>query len=240
MIAVIGGTGKLGQGLAMRWALVGEEVVLGSRSIEKAQRVKLELSEKTGKKIRGATNLDAVYQADFIVFSIPFEGIGKIVDEIRPALSSEKTIISAIVPLKLEKNMLVCYTPPASSAAEEVARLVGGKINVCSALHTVGAQQLHRVGEAMKGDIVVCGDNARAKQVTMKYIERITELSAVDGGPLCNSRLIEPVAALLVELTHIHKVPGVGISFSGLEKIKKLKSPRTTRAMKRRGLHEER
>ncbi len=216
MIAVIGGTGDLGRGLVARWVLAGEEVVIGSRQREKAERVASELSGQLGKPVRGTTNLEAAREAEVIVLSVPFEGLRQIMDEVKPALTPQKLLLSVIVPLKVEGGAVSFECPPAESAAEEVAKLVPRGVRVLSAFHTVGARQLQRVEKPLDCDVVVCGDDAEAKREAMQLIERIAKVRAIDGGPLRNSRLTEPVAALLVELTRRHRVPGVGVKFFGL------------------------
>ena len=216
MIAVIGGTGDLGCGLVARWVLAGEEIIIGSRQREKAERVAGELSEQLGKPVRGATNLEAAREAEVIVLSIPFEGLGKIIEEIKPELTPQKLLLSVIVPLRVEKGAVSFERPPAGSAAEEVAKLVPREVKVVSTFHTVGARQLQQVKKPLSCDVVVCGDDAGAKREAMQLIERIPNVRAIDGGPLCNSRLVEPVVALLVELTRRHRVPGVSIRFEGL------------------------
>ncbi|MGC8816821.1 MAG: NADPH-dependent F420 reductase [Candidatus Hadarchaeum sp.] len=218
MIAILGGTGDLGQGLAMRWAMAGEKVIIGSRSKEKAEKIAQELSAKIGKSILGDTNLEATRRADFVVLSVPFEGCEKILEEVVPALTMEKIMLSAMVPLKPTDGLLTCYSPPAGSAAETVAKMVGDRVRVCSALQSVGAQELQRIDRPVEGDTVVCGDDAQARRQTMNYVEKIANLRAIDGGRLCNSRLVEPVTALLIKLTARYKVPAVGIKFIGLDK----------------------
>ncbi len=216
LIAVIGGTGDFGRGLVTRWVLAGEEVVIGSRQREKAERIAGELSGQLGKPVRGTTNLEAAREAEVIVLSIPFESLEKIVDEIKPALTREKLLLSVIIPLRVEKDAVLFERPPTGSAAEEVAKLVPSGVRVLSAFHTVSARQLQRFEKPLSCDIVVCGDDSDAKREIINLVERIANLRAVDGGPLRNSRLVEPVAALLVELTRLHKVPGISVRFEGL------------------------
>ncbi len=220
MIAILGGTGDLGQGLAMRWALAGEKVVIGSRSQEKAEKVAQELSAKIGKPIAGETNLEATKAADFIVLSTPFEGCEKILEEVATALAKDKILLSAMVPMKPIDNLLSFCPPPAGSAAETVAKLVGDKTLVCSALHTVGAHELQKIEAPIEGDIVVCSDDSQARRATMAQVRKISNLRPIDGGLLRNSRLVEPVTSLLIKLTARHKVPAVGIKFVGLDSIK--------------------
>lgn len=213
-IAVIGGTGELGRGLVSHWAVAGERVVIGSRSREKAERAASELSAQLGKRVDGATNLEATRDSELIVLSIPFKSLGRIIEEIKPALTPEKVILSVIVPLRFTKDGIQYDQPPSGSAAEEVARLLP-EVKVVSAFHTVGAKQLQHMGD-VPCDVVICGDDQGAKLRVMELINHIPGMRSIDGGPLKNSRLVESTVALLIELTRRHRVPGVSIRFEGL------------------------
>ena len=213
-IAVIGGTGELGRGLIAHWAMAGEEVVIGSRSREKAERVAREISSQTGKEVKGATNLEAAQAADLVVLSIPFSSLQPIVEEIKPALRPPKIVLSVMVPLRFTKEGIFYDPPPSGSAAEEVARLVP-ECRVVSAFHTVGAKQLQQLAP-VHCDVVICGDDEKAKERVMELIQHIPGMRPIDGGPLRNSRLVESTVALLIELTRRYRVPGVSIRFEGL------------------------
>jgi len=108
-----------------------------------------------------------------------------------------------------------CFRPESGSAAEEVARLMP-EARVVSAFHTVGAKMLQNIRSPVPCDVVVCGDELEAKQKVIELINHIPGMRAIDGGPLKNSRLVEATVALLVELSRLHKVPGVGLRFEGL------------------------
>lgn len=217
MIAVIGGSGAQGRGLAMRWALAGEDVIIGSRWREKAEKAAAEMSKQAGRKIRGMSNLEATRAADVVVLSIPFEAMKKIVKEIAPALTAGKILLSVIVPIRFKGGRVSVEPPKTGSAAEELARLAPRGVKLVSAFQTVGAAHLQNLKEPIECDIVVCGDDAGAKRVVMGLAEKIHGVRSIDGGPLCNSRLVEPVVALLIELTRRRKVPGVSIRFEGLD-----------------------
>ena len=217
MIAVIGGSGAQGRGLAMRWALAGEDVIIGSRWSEKAEKAAAEMSKQAGRKIRGMSNLEATRAADVVVLSVPFEAMKKIVEEIAPALTAGKILLSVIVPIRFKEGRISVEPPKTGSAAEELARLAPSGVKLVSAFQTVGAAHLQNLKEPIECDIVVCGDDAGAKRVVMGLAEKIHGVRSIDGGPLCNSRLVEPVVALLVELTRRRKVPGVSIRFEGLD-----------------------
>jgi len=217
MIAVIGGTGAQGRGLAMRWAIAGENVIIGSRWGEKAEKAAAEMSKQVGKKIRGMSNLEAARASDVVVLSVPFEAMKKIVREIVSALTAEKILLSVVVPIKFEGGIVSIEPCEAGSAAEELEKLVPRGVKLVSAFQTVGAARLQDIKKPIECDIVVCGDDDKAKRVVMKLAEKIQGVRAIDGGPLCNSRLVEPVVALLVELTRRKKVPGVSVRFEGLD-----------------------
>ena len=213
-IAVIGGTGELGRGLIVHWAAAGEKIVIGSRSREKAERIARELSSRSGRKVVGATNRQAAEAADLVVLSIPFHSLESIVEEIRPALSPQKIILSVIVPLRFTREGIFYDPPPSGSAAEEVARLLP-QCRVVSAFHTVGAKQLQQQGP-VPCDVVICGDDEEAKRRVTELIRLIPGMRPIDGGPLRNSRLVESTVALLIELTRRYRVPGVSIRFEGI------------------------
>jgi hypothetical protein len=215
MIAVIGGTGAFGQGLIMRWALAGEDVMIGSRSQKKAKGVAAEINEKIGKLVRSGTNLEAARKGDILVLSVPFEAMKKIVKEIKPALNRNKILVNVAVPLKFGRGTISIKQPKAGSTAEELKRLVPKGVKVVSAFQTVGAKELQEVSKPVDCDIVVCGDDERAKKAVMRLTEKIAGVRAVDGGPLRNSRYLEPIVALLIELMRRRGVSSVGIRFKG-------------------------
>ncbi|MDI6819630.1 MAG: NADPH-dependent F420 reductase [Candidatus Hodarchaeaceae archaeon] len=216
MIAVIGGTGAQGRGLVARLALAGENVIIGSRQREKAELVASQVSERTGKSVRGATNLEAARAADIVVLSVPFKAMKRIIEDIKPALSPGKILVNVVVPIELRRGVIVVEQPRAGSATEELARLVPKGVRVVSGFQTIGAKRIQDISTPLDCDVVVCGDDLEAKQVVMKLAEKMPSVRAIDGGPLCNSRFVEPMVALLVELTRRYKTAGVGIRFEGL------------------------
>jgi len=215
-VAVIGGTGSMGRGLVMRLASAGKRVVIGSRKREKAERIARDLRALTGGEIHGATNLEAARGAEIIVLSVPFGGVRGILDQIRPALKEGKILVSVVVALE-KKNGKITYVPPeAGSSSEEILRLVPKGVRVVSAFQTTSAEKMRSLGKPIKCDIPVCGDDEEAKRKVIELLEEIPGARGVDCGPLANSRLVEPIVALLVELTRRYRVPGVGLKFEGL------------------------
>jgi len=216
MIAVIGGTGDQGRGLVLRFALAGEEVIIGSRYREKAERVAAELIERAGKRIEGTTNLEATRRAGVVVLSVPYEAMGRIVEEIRPALMPEKVLITVVAPVKIEGKRVELELPPAGSAAEELVALIPKGVGVAAAFQTVAARRLQDISKGVDCDVVVCADDERAKRVAMELAEKLPGVRAVDGGGLRNSRFVESLTALLMELTLRRRAAGVGVRFEGL------------------------
>ncbi|MCS7131182.1 MAG: NADPH-dependent F420 reductase [Hadesarchaea archaeon] len=216
MIAVIGGTGAQGKGLVARWARAGEEVIIGSRFEEKAKRVAAEVSKCVGKPVMGTTNLEATREADVVVLSVPFEAMRKIMREIRRGLTPGKILLNVVVPIEVRSGEVVFKRPRAGSTGEELAKLVPKGVRVVSAFQTVGAKLLQDLSKPLDCDVVVCGDDPAAKERIMKLVEKMPGARAVDGGPLRNGRFVEPLVALLAELTKRYRVEAVGVRFQGL------------------------
>lgn len=200
----------------LRFALAGEGVIIGSRYSEKAERVAAELSELAGKRIEGTTNLEATRRADVVVLSVPYEAMERIVNEIKPALTPEKVLITVVAPVKIEGKRVELELPPAGSAAEELVRLVPKGVGIVAAFQTVAARRLQKISEGVDCDVVVCSDDERAKRIAMGLAEKLPGVRAVDGGELRNSRFVESLTALLMELTLKRRMAGVGVRFEGL------------------------
>jgi len=191
-------------------------VIIGSRQREKAERVASEISKQIDEKVRGTGNLEAAREADVVVLSVPYRGMREILDQIKQALTEGKILISVVAPLKQKGGRIVFEPPKTESAAAEVLRQVPKSVRVVSAFQTTSAKRLQNLEEPLGCDIPVCGDDDDAKKTVVELIEKIPGARGIDCGPLSNSKLVEPIVALLVELTRRHKVPGVGLRFEGL------------------------
>lgn len=213
MIAVIGGTGKLGQGLVTRLAMAGEEVIIGSRTPKKAERVAKELTKKIDEKIQGARNEEAARQAELVILSIPYKAIEEILQQVSPALDSTKIVISTVIPFSFEGNRAIFSQPKSGSAAEEVASLTPKNVPVVSTFQTVSANHMRDLGEPLSADIPVCGDDEDAKNQFIELVEKLPGARAIDAGPLANSALTEAVGVLLIDLTRRHDAKGIGLKF---------------------------
>ncbi len=213
-IALVGGTGNQGPPLAVRWTISGNEVYIGSRRHEKAERVARELMETLRKlgheaELGYGVNQEVVREADVVVLTIPYHGLKNIAESIKRSLREDAIVISPIVPCRWEGG--VCHLVKVeTSAAEEVAELLP-RARVASALHTVSAHLLEDYSKPVEGDVVVCSDDEEAKRVTMELVEEIPNLRALDGGGLENSHIIEEMTVLLIRMGRILKKPNLGI-----------------------------
>lgn len=204
MIAVIGGTGKLGRGLAGRLSKAGYDVVIGSRKRDKAEKSAAELSDLLENDVKGEENLRAARKASLIILSIPYSSIGDILDRIEPGLKDGDTLLSVMVPLVREDDHFVVPEMEYESASAEVQSKSPDNVSVVSAFQGVPAKMLSDFENEVDSDIPVASDDVDAKEEVFDIIEKIPGTRPIDAGSLSNSRLIEHMAAFFVELTRIH------------------------------------
>ena len=213
-IAILGGTGEQGPGLALRWARAGEEVIIGSRQREKGERVATELNQELGKALlRGTDNASAAAAAEVVVLTVPYSAHVSTLATVQDQLKG-KIFVDVSVPLDPENSRRVLM-PPAGSAAEEAQQILGPEVKVVGALQNVSAHLLRDVNAAIDCDVLVCGVDKDARLTVMQLIERLG-IHALDAGPLEAARLIEPITALLIRLNIRHKVHSAGIRITGL------------------------
>ncbi|MGH8008533.1 MAG: NADPH-dependent F420 reductase [Candidatus Binatia bacterium] len=215
-IAILGGTGEQGPGLALRWAKAGEEVIIGSRQKEKGEKVAVELNQELGKELlRGTDNVSAAAAAEVIVLTVPYSAHVSTLETVKEQLKG-KIFVDVSVPLDPENARRVIM-PPAGSAAEEAQQILGADVKVVGALQNVSAHLLRDLNATIDCDVLVCGGDKEARATIMRLIERLG-IHAVDTGPLEAARLIEPITALLIRLNIRHKVHSAGIRITGLPK----------------------
>ena len=213
MIAIIGGTGDLGSGLALRWARAGYPVVLGSRARDKAETAAGEIAAAApGSHVRGEDNLGAARAGDVVVIAVPFSNHDAILEEIRDAVQG-KVVVDAAVPL-VPPKVSVVQLPTEGSAAQIAQRILGEGVRVTSAFQNVSAKKL-RDGGAVDCDVLVCGDDKAAKEATMQLADA-AGTRAVDGGALANSAAAEALTSVLIGINRRYKVNGAGIRITGL------------------------
>ncbi len=215
-IAVIGGTGNEGPGLALRWAKSGQyQVIIGSRQQEKAERVAAELNARLGEDlIRGLVNPDAAAAADLAVLTVPYSAHAPTLKSIRAGLTG-KILVDVTVPLQPPKVSRV-YIPPGGSATAEAQALLGDDVRVVAAFQNVGAAHLGDPDHPIDCDVLVCGDDKEAKAEAIALAEA-AGMRGLDAGPLQNAAVAEGLTAVLIAINKRYKVKAAGIKITGLE-----------------------
>jgi len=207
-IALVGGTGNIGKGLAVRWASK-HDILVGSRLEEKARTCVLEYSRHAGTtRLVGCSNESAVEQADVVVLCVPFEYVTTTIESVRHVIEG-KCVISPVVPMRVSSNRAE-YTPPEEgSAALLVRTILPESTSLASAFHTVPAEGLVNPEEGY--DVVVCGEEEAKKVAFELAID--ANLRPFDGGPLENSPLVESLTPLLINVGRYNNLKNVSIKF---------------------------
>jgi len=217
-IAIIGGTGPEGFGLALRWARAGEAVIIGSRDPQRAQEAAQKIKQQVGAdaRISGQGNVEACAAADLIVLTIPFSGHASLLKQLKPALRPGCIVVDATVPLAATVGGRASRTLGVwqGSAAQETAELVPQGVTVVAAFQNVGSEMLDG-NDPVECDVLVCSDNPEAASTVRQLAARIPGVRAIDGGKLENARILEQITALLVGLNIRHKGHS-GIRITGL------------------------
>lgn len=211
-IAILGGTGKEGSGLALRWAKAGLRVLIGSREPAKAARVAAELNARLGQEaIKGLGNRDAAAQGDIVVLTVPYAAHLSTLAQVKDVLAG-KVLVDVTVPLDPE-NVRRVKLPPAGSAAQEAQQFLGETVRVVSAFQNVSEALLHDAEGPIDCDVLVCGNDKEAKRTVIRLAE-LAGMRAFDGGPIENSAAAEALTSVLIHLNIRYKVHGAGIRFT--------------------------
>lgn len=213
-IAIVGGTGPQGRGLAYRFALAGHRVIIGSRTMGRASATADQINGKlTSPTVSGATNADALAASDLVLLAVPWAGHTGLVRDLATGLR-DKIVISCVNPLGFDSagpfGLML-----AESAAEETQRLVPSA-RVVGAFHHVAAMSLWASAEPLSHeDVLVCGDDAAAKRVVMDLATSVTGKVGIDAGALRMTRKLEPLTAVLISLNKTYKTRA-GIAITGV------------------------
>jgi NADPH-dependent F420 reductase len=217
-IAVIGGTGPAGTGLALRWVRAGETVIIGSRDAARAQSTADAIRQQVGPQARvsGLENAAACAASDLLVLTVPFEGQAELLKQLKPAMRAGSVLIDATVPLAASVGGRASRTIGVwqGSAAQQTAELVPKGVSVAAAFQNVSADVLNGHEDA-DCDVIVCSDDPQATQVALELAVKIPRVRAIDGGKLENARIVEQITALLIGLNIRHKGHG-GLRITGL------------------------
>jgi NADPH-dependent F420 reductase len=214
-IAVLGGTGKEGKGLAYRWARAGYHIHIGSRDAEKAQAAATELMGLLEGEayVDGLTNLDAAQQADLVVMTVPYAAHKSTLESVKDALTG-KILVDVTVPLVPPKVATV-QMPAAGSAAQEAKQVLGEEAQVCAAFQNISHEHLLS-DDDVKCDVLVTGTTKEARAEVLKLVEA-AGLTGWDAGPLENSVVVEGLTSVLIGINKKYGSTHAGIRITGVK-----------------------
>ena len=213
-IAILGGTGNLGYGLAWRWARAGHEVIIGSRVAEKAQQAAAELNSKPGGgAMTGTDNLTAAKQAEVVTLTVPFSAHAATLESIMPGLSGQ-ILVDTTVPL-VPPKVAVVQLPAQGSAALIAREMVGEQARVAAAYHNVAANLLEQDVE-IDCDILVTADDPETRREVMQLVED-SGCRAINAGKLANAAAAEALTSLLIHINRTYRTSHSGIRITGIE-----------------------
>lgn len=212
-IAVIGGTGSLGHALATRWGLAGYEIIVGSRSEDKAADATARLRSANAKSFaRGLPYRQAAQEADIVVLAVPFSSQTSILSSIADAIGS-KLVVDTTVPL-VPPKVARAQMPDAGSAAMTARAVLGDDARIVSAFHNVAAQKLKQDGD-LDCDVLVFGDDPADREIVVE-LAAAAGMRGIHCGPLANSVAAEALTSILIGINKRYKTDGVGIRITGL------------------------
>ena len=203
MIGFIGGTGPEGRGLALRFAMAGEEVAIGSRDAGRARDAAESVKALAdGLSVGGGLNEDVAERADTAFIAVPYAGHLATLNALRERLEG-KTVVDVVAPLAFRRGVASAVTVEEGSAAQQ-AQISLPNSRVAGAFHNLSAEELLKPDATIDADVIVCADDADAKRTAMTLAETIAGVRAVDGGGLANSRYVEELTALLININRIY------------------------------------
>jgi 8-hydroxy-5-deazaflavin:NADPH oxidoreductase len=213
-IAVLGGTGKEGSGLAMRWALNGYKVIIGSRDAERAKQRVVELNTQLGGDyLTGMENAEAAKASNLVVLSVPYSAHKATLESVKDHLAG-KILVDLTVALQPPKVRTV-HLPEGKASALEAQAIVGDEVKVVAAFQTISADHLGDPHHIVDSDVLVCGGDAEAKANVMKLVEAIG-CRGVDAGPLANAIAVEAMTPVLLYINKAYGIKGAGIRITGI------------------------
>jgi 8-hydroxy-5-deazaflavin:NADPH oxidoreductase len=218
-IAIVGGTGPEGRGLATRWVRAGLKVIIGSRDENRARMTAQEIRERVGgdASIEGMENGAAVGACGIVVLAVPFEGQASILKQLRNQFRPGTVLVCATVPLASgvgDRGSRVLGVWQ-GSAAQQAAEMAPQGVAVVGAFQNISATLLE-TSSPVECDVIVCTDDAKAKEVAYELAEKIAGVRPIDGGKLENSRIVEQITALLITINIRHKVHSAGLRITGV------------------------
>jgi 8-hydroxy-5-deazaflavin:NADPH oxidoreductase len=223
-VTVIGGSGALGFGLSLRWAIAGTPILIGSRDAGRAAEAATRVAGRAREagaaeaRVEGFQNEEAASRASTVVLAVPFRNQSETLANLRSALQPQTVLVDATVPLAAAIGGRATRTLGVwqGSAAQQAEEMVPRGVTVVSALHTVSAAALSDPSIEMDEDVLMAGDDRKAKDDVAELIRRIPGLRPVDCGDLERARILEQLTPLLISINARHKVKHSGIRITGL------------------------
>ena len=207
-VGIIGGTGPQGQGLAMRFAVAGVPIFIGSREKNKSEEIVAEINKKIpsgSALIEGGTNQEAINRStEIIIFAVPWEAHNYLLNDLKDQIG-KKTLVDIVVPLSKNDPKKVSM-PPEGSATEAAQSILGEETPVVGALHNVSATTLQNLDWKINCDVLVCGNNLNARKQVMSFIEKIG-VTAYNAGDAESARCIEALTSILIRINISKMVP---------------------------------
>lgn len=218
-VAVIGGTGEEGFGLALRLGRAGHHVIIGSRSAEKGEGRAQDARAILGgdARIDGVTNQEAAASAEVVAVTVPFAGQADIYRAIKTAVPAGAIVLDATSPLAtaVGGRPWQVVRPWHGSAAEQADAILTQGVRMVAAFHTIAGGALQDLDHPLESDVLVCGDDAEAKAVVGTLVDDIPDLRWVDAGALSMARIVETMTALLISVNRTYKVKDSGFRIVG-------------------------
>lgn len=212
-IGIVGGTGREGRGLAVRWAEAGHDVFIGSRGAERGRDKAAEFSEEFNVSLQGGDNVGACEHGDLIVVTVPYSAHAPTFESIKERLGN-KVIVDITVPLQPPKVRSV-NLPEGQSAALEARAILGDGARLVAGLHHISSDHLSDPKHAFDCDVLVCGDDKDARAQVIAVIADLG-LRGIDAGVLRNSIALESLTPVLLHINNRYKSVGSGIRITGI------------------------
>ncbi len=211
-IALVGGTGDIGTGFAVRF-MQNHEIIIGSRKIDKAREsaaAVMQLSDAKG-NVWGTDNGSAVAAADAVLLCVPYENLNSVTSDLKASYNSQ-LVISPVVPMSYNGKFFQFNPPAEGSAAMQVKSLLPEGMRIVSAFHTVCAAALQARDRVLKADVLICGDDAEAVDIVVGLTGEIKSLRPLRSGPLATSALVESLTPMLLNVARRNKIKNAGIT----------------------------
>ena len=205
-VGFVGGTGIEGKGLALRFAAAGAQVILGSRSEERATAAALDYNRILGRSlIRGATNKEMLSNSNIVFLTVPFDQAVNAVESCRSDFRPELVLVDVTVPMQFKDGRAEYLEQDGGSNAEMIAAHLPAEVHLVAAFKTIPAHMLAETERLLECDVFVCGESPGAKEKVIEAVNMIPTLRPLDAGPLRNARILERMTVLAAQLNRRHK-----------------------------------